>query len=59
MIPIKKTAYTFMIEKGLSDKIQLCNIDNATDAGKLTISDFINEAIKAKLKTKTKGKTNV
>jgi hypothetical protein len=59
MIIIKKTAYTFMIEKGLSDKIQLFNIYTATDDGKLTISDFINEAIKVKLRTKTKGKTNV
>jgi hypothetical protein len=50
----KKEAATFMRERGLSDKIQqavnkhnLSNPDN-----RMTLSDFINQAIKEKLKQK-------
>ncbi len=46
----KKMATTFMIEVGLSNRIQMANLKTATETNKRTISDFINQAINELLK---------
>ena len=52
MTPIKKEPATFMRERGLSDKIQKAvnNHNTSNPDNRITLSDYINEAIKAKLK---------